>query len=64
MSTMGESMRFEKDGGETASLDEEPFSGDSETWGLWEVGLVLGSVVVGTTGLVTLGWAVERFILS
>jgi hypothetical protein len=39
-------------------------TGDPEAWGFWEAGLVLCSVAVGATGLVVLGWAVERFILT
>jgi hypothetical protein len=47
----------------SAAVDVAPLR-DPETWGLWEAGLVLCSVVLGVTGLVTIGWAVERFILS
>jgi hypothetical protein len=36
---------------------------DPEAWGLWETGLLLGSIAVGATGLVVIGWAVEQFIL-
>lgn len=37
---------------------------DSEAWGMWEAGLVLGSIGVGAIGLIVIGWAVERFLLS
>jgi hypothetical protein len=43
---------------------DDTVAGDPEAWGLWEAGLLLGSVAVGATGLVVIGWAVERFILS
>ena len=53
-------MENTNDGG----LPPHDDAGDPETWGMWEAGLLLGSVAVGVTGLAVLGWAVERFILS
>jgi hypothetical protein len=49
-------------GGDTPPHDET-VAADSEAWGIWETGLLLGSIAVGATGLVVIGWAVEQFIL-
>jgi hypothetical protein len=56
-------MRSEEDKRETSSALDEPLSGEPEAWESWETGLVVGSVAVGATALIALGWAVERFIL-
>ena len=56
-------MQILRDGGDTPPQDDT-VSDDPEAWGMWETGLLLGSVVVGTAGLAVIGWAVERFILS
>jgi hypothetical protein len=50
-------------GGDTPPHDDA-VTADSEAWGMWEAGLVLGSIVVGAAGLFAIGWAVERFIVS
>ncbi|HEY7671730.1 MAG TPA: hypothetical protein VIC71_05890 [Gammaproteobacteria bacterium] len=56
-------MQNSNDGGD-APAREDSSAGDPEAWGIWETGLLLGSIAVGTTGLVVIGWAVEQFILS
>jgi hypothetical protein len=56
-------MQDSNDGGATPPHDDT-VARDPEAWGIWETGLLLGSIVVGATGLVVIGWAVEQFILS
>jgi len=48
--------------GRDASV-EDALSGAPEPWESWETGLVVGCVLVGTVGVVVLGWLVDRFIL-
>ena len=55
-------MQNSNDGGETPPHDD--IASDPEAWGMWETGLLLGSIAVGVTGLAVVGWAVERFILT
>jgi hypothetical protein len=55
-------MRSQEDKRETSALDDT-LSGEPEAWELWETGLVVGSIAVGATALIVLGWAVEQFIL-
>jgi hypothetical protein len=43
---------------------DDAVTADSEAWGMWEAGLALGSIVVGAAGLLAIGWAVERFLIS
>lgn len=43
---------------------DDALSGAPEPWERWETTLVVGCLAVGFTGLVVLGWLVDRFILS
>jgi hypothetical protein len=56
-------MQNSNDGGDAPPHDST-VTGDPEAWGMWETGLLFGSIAVGLTGLGVVGWAVERFILS
>jgi hypothetical protein len=55
-------MRSQDDNLESSALDD-PLSGEPEAWEPWETGLVAGSIAVGATALIVLGWAVDQFIL-
>ena len=46
-----------------APSGDDALSGAPEPWERWETSLVLGSIAVGLTGLVLLGWLVDRFLL-
>jgi hypothetical protein len=41
----------------------EALAGEPEAWEPWETRLVVGSLAIGTAGLIVLGWLVDRFIL-
>jgi hypothetical protein len=42
---------------------DDALSGEPEPWERWESSLVLGSIALGSVGLLVLGWLVDRFIL-
>ena len=42
---------------------DDALSGVPEPWERWETSLVLGSIGLGSVGLVLLGWLVALFIL-
>lgn len=44
-------------------LHSEELLGHPEDWETWETKLVGYSIIIGITGLVVLGWLVDKFIL-
>ncbi len=46
------------------SSSREPLLGEPEPWQSWETQLVLWSIAIGISGLLSLGWLVNHFLLS
>ncbi len=42
----------------------EELLGEAEPWESWETALVGYSLAIGLTGVVVLGWLVDKYILS